>query len=178
MADVTQGRPVPNDSGDETAPHRSLLSPHWRTAGALTWFAIIGLALLAPALAGGSNSGPYDLMSFFGLGQPTTPIHNSVDSDIIQQTIPWLTLAANQVHQGHLPLWNPYSGAGLPLAFNGQSATFSLPTLLAYLVPVRFAFDVTVIVKLLLAGEQERTCSAACSASTRWRRSSRVPPTN
>ena len=41
--------------------------------------------------------------------------------------IPWTTLAWTQVHHGQLPLWNPYSASGTPLAFNWQSATFSLP---------------------------------------------------
>jgi len=39
------------------------------------------------------------------------------------------------VHLGFLPLWNPYSGPGLPLAFNWQSASFGVPSLIGYLMP-------------------------------------------
>ena len=49
--------------------------------------------------------------------------------------IPWTKLAWTQVHHGQLPLWNPYSVLGLPLAFNWQAGTFSVPALLGYLVP-------------------------------------------
>ena len=55
----------------------------------------------------------------------------------IAQMIPWTTLAWTQVHHGQLPLWNPYSGLGMPLAFNWQSAPFGLPALVGYLFPVQ-----------------------------------------
>ena len=56
------------------------------------------------------------------------------------------------MHHGHLPLWNPYSGLGLPLAFNWQSAVFSLPALVGYLFPVRLAYTVAMVVTLVVAG--------------------------
>ena len=123
------------------------------TALALLWLLIVGLALLTPALTKGDALGPYDYLTIWGLGSVAgTPIHNVVDSDLVQLFLPWTTLAWNQVHQGHLPLWDPYSLLGLPLAFNWQSAPFSLPALAGYLVPVRFAFDLALVVKLVLAG--------------------------
>ena len=73
-------------------------------------------------------------------------------SDLIREIIPWTTLAWTQVHNGFLPLWNPYSALACPLAFNWQSATFSLPALLGYLVPVRFDFTVQVLVTLVVGG--------------------------
>ena len=79
-------------------------------------------------------------------------VHNSQTTDLIAQMIPWTSLAWTQVHHGHLPLWNPYSGLGLPLAFNWQSATFGLPTLVGYLAPLRLAYTVQVVVTLVLAG--------------------------
>lgn len=120
---------------------------------ALGWLVLAALAYLAPALSHGTKLGPYDLLDVFGLGgvsgvQP----HNIVASDQIQDMIPWTDLAWTQVHAGHLPLWDPYNAMGLPLAFNFQSAVFSLPMLVAYLVPMRFAFTVVVIVKMLIAG--------------------------
>jgi hypothetical protein len=66
--------------------------------------------------------------------------------------IPWSSLAWAQVHAGHLPLWNPYSGLGLPLAFNWQSAAFSLPMVIGYAFPLHIAYTVQIVVSLVVAG--------------------------
>ncbi len=66
--------------------------------------------------------------------------------------IPWSTLAWTQVHSGHLPLWNPYSALGTPLAFNWQSSAFSLPSVVGYLVPLRFAYTTQVMLTVFIAG--------------------------
>ncbi len=57
-----------------------------------------------------------------------------------------------QVHQGHLPLWNPYSALGMPLVFNWESAPLSLPVLIGYLFPVRLAYTAQVVVTIVIAG--------------------------
>ena len=54
--------------------------------------------------------------------------------------IPWTTLSWRIVHAGHLPLWNPYDALGMPFAFDFQSAAFSLPNIVSYLVPVHLAY--------------------------------------
>jgi len=74
------------------------------------------------------------------------------NSDIIDQMVPWTAVAWREVHAGHLPLWNPFGGLGLPLAFNWQSAPFAFSTLVAYLVPLRIAFTASVLTSLGLAG--------------------------
>jgi hypothetical protein len=66
--------------------------------------------------------------------------------------IQWTTLNWTQVHQGVLPLWNPYSGLGLPLAFNWQSASFGVPSLVGYLFPLRYAYTAGVVATLMIAG--------------------------
>jgi hypothetical protein len=66
--------------------------------------------------------------------------------------IPWSTLAWTQVHAGHLPLWNPFSGLGLPLAFNWQSGAFSLPAVIGYAFPLHITYTVQIIVSLVVAG--------------------------
>ena len=65
---------------------------------------------------------------------------------------PWTALDWVDVHAGHLPLWNPYSALGMPLAFNFQSAPFALPTLVGYLAPLHYAYTTAVLFKLILAG--------------------------
>ena len=105
----------------------------------IAWVLAVGLAVLVPALVHGASLGPFDL-------------HNAIPYDQIQQYIPWTDVAWTQVHHGFLPLWNPYSALGMPLAFNWQSATFSLPMLLGYLAPLRLSYTIQAIVTLAIAG--------------------------
>jgi len=119
----------------------------------VTWVVLAAGALLAPALAHGASLGPFDLLSRYGLTtQAGVRVHYTGPGDQIDALIPWTTLAWNQVHHGQLPLWNPYSGLGLPLAFNWQSSVFSLPALIGYLFPVRLAYTVATVVTLVVAG--------------------------
>ena len=87
-------------------------------------------------LAHGASLGPFDWLSRYGLSaKPGVAIHDRQSFDQITEMIPWTSLAWTQVHHGQLPLWNPYSVLGMPLAFNWQAATFSLPALVATCSP-------------------------------------------
>ena len=119
----------------------------------VAWVIIAAGAVMAPALSHGWSLGPFDQVAKFGLAQhPLPPIHNAQMGDLIREIIPWTSLSWTQVHHGLLPLWNPYSALGAPLAFNWQSGAFSLPALLGYLVPLRLDFTVQVLTTLLVAG--------------------------
>jgi hypothetical protein len=119
----------------------------------LAWVVGAAVVVMAPALRHGLSLGPYDILSQSGLTHdPSTVVRNSYPGDQISEMIPWSNLAWTQVHAGHLPLWNPYSGLGLPLAFNWQSGVFSLPTAVGYLSPLRLAYTVQVLVTLIVAG--------------------------
>jgi|GEM_PF-579889 len=129
----------------------------------VSWVVVAGIAVLVPALAHGIHLGPFDLMSQLGLSKidhlsqaGQSKIHaaaaNVYFHDQVTAIMPWTTLASTQVHHGLLPLWNPYGGLGMPLSFNWQSATFSLPALVGYLVPAQFSYTVTVIVTVIVAG--------------------------
>ena len=112
-----------------------------------------GIALLIPALVHGVYLGPYDILSTNGLtAQHGAIVHNSSLRDQIALFIPFTEQVWTQVHQGHLPLWNPDSGLGMPLAFNWESAPFGLPALVGYLFPMRFAYTVGIIVTVVVAG--------------------------
>jgi len=114
---------------------------------------VAAVVVMAPALVHGASLGPFDLLSQDGLTkQPGVMIRNGQTTDLIAEMIPWTSLAWTQVHHGQLPLWNPYNGLGMPLAFNWQSATFGVPTLLGYLAPLRLAYTVQIMVTLVLAG--------------------------
>jgi hypothetical protein len=116
---------------------------------------VIGAAVLtlAPALHHGFSLGSYDILSRSGLTQASgVTIRNQNGGDQVTEMASWSSLAWNQVHHGHVPLWNPYSGVGLPLAFNWQSAVFSLPALIGYMLPLHLVYTEQVIVTLVIAG--------------------------
>ena len=114
---------------------------------------IAGVLVVVPALARGTFFGPYDILQSTGLNKvPNVQVHNATLFDQISLFIPWTNLVWTEVHQGHLPLWNPYSALGMPLAFNWESAPMSVPVLIGYLFPVRLAYTVQVIVTLVVAG--------------------------
>ncbi|MDH2903103.1 MAG: hypothetical protein PXZ08_04025, partial [Actinomycetota bacterium] len=124
-----------------------------REVAAVGWLVLIAAAFLAPALAHGRSLGPYDILSQFGLtSNPHTSVHNLVNSDEIEEFIPWQALAWIQVHAGHLPLWNPHGLLGLPLAFNFQSASFGPTVAIGYLFPLALAHSATVVARLIIAG--------------------------
>ena len=119
----------------------------------VVWTVAAAALVLWPALRAGVSLGPFDLLAGYGLTHQVGVVaHNAVQADQIRQFIPWTDLAWHQVHAGHLPLWNPYNVLGMPLAFNWQSSVFSVPTLLSYLFPVRDAYTVIVLAKLVFAG--------------------------
>ncbi|HUI03422.1 MAG TPA: YfhO family protein [Acidimicrobiales bacterium] len=141
-------RPSPSPTGPGRLWRRRLPD----AAGVLAVL-VAGAAVMAPALGHGASLGPYDWLALYGLSHaPVASIHGTLAFDQIREFIPWTTLAWTQVHHGHLPLWNPYSAMGLPLAFNWQSATFGLPMVVGYLLPLQLAYTASVLVTLVVAG--------------------------
>ncbi len=122
----------------------------------LLWVLAAGVLVLLPALRRGTSLGPYDILTTRGItsvrGATTSSIHNFVTGDQIRLFIPWTNEVWTQVHHGILPLWNPYSALGAPLAFNWESAPLSIPVLIGYLFPVHLSFTVQIIVTVLIAG--------------------------
>ena len=131
---------------------RAHLASRWIDIACVAWVVLVGVAVLAPTLAHGISIGPYDILSQGGLTAHRAVPNDALQGDQIQQMIPWTNLAWTQVHAGHLPLWNSYNVMGTPLAFNWQSATFSVPTLVGYLLPLSLAYTAQVIVTLIVAG--------------------------
>lgn len=119
----------------------------------LAWTVAAAVVTLAPALRPGVTLGSFDLLSRIGLTyQPGVAVHSLFPADQVLYFVPLTNLAWHQVHSGHLPLWNPYNLNGIPLAFSWQSAPFSVPALISYLFPVRYAYTVIVLAKLVIAG--------------------------
>ena len=149
------GEPTEGE-GHVTASHPALRSGHpdrWLQVAAVSWLVVVAALVLVPALTHGASYGSYDVLSQFGvLRQPGVVIHNLQAGDQSDQIIPWTTLAWTQIHHGQLPLWNPYEGLGMPLAFNWQTVVFSVPALIGYLFPLDLSFTVQVVVTLIIAG--------------------------
>ena len=131
---------------------RTLLASRWIDFVSVAWVLLVGIAVLAPALVHGASIGPYDILSQYGLTAHPGTVKDALRSDQIDQMIPWANLAWTQVHAGHLPLWNSYNVMGTPLAFNWQSATFSVPALISYLLPLNLAYTAQVTMTVMVAG--------------------------
>jgi Bacterial membrane protein YfhO len=147
---VTETLVKPSENEVRRAPVLRRLAPQ---VGGLAWVVAAALLTLAPALHHGLSLGPYDILSRSGLTKvPGVTIRNTDSGDQVSEMISWSTQAWSQVHHGHVPLWNPLSGLGLPLAFNWQSAVFSLPALVGYLFPLHLVYTVQIILTLVIAG--------------------------
>lgn len=154
MAQRLGGRPVGYPAmiaARRYVPLRWVRRP-WTTVACVVWLSALAVAYLAPALSHGGSLGGFDFLGQFGIGKNVGSIYNPVSDDQIQQMAPWTALDWVDIHAGHLPLWNPYSGLGMPLAFNFQAAPFALPTLVGYLAPLHYAYTTAVLFKLILAG--------------------------
>jgi Bacterial membrane protein YfhO len=129
-------------------------TPRWQHVLAFVLAVVFAFLVLGDAFKRGVMIGPYDILSHSGLTSRANFLMNgdTYEPDPIKQMIPWTYLAWTQVHHGALPLWNPYSGLGVPLAFNWQSAVFSVPSLVGYAVPLRYAFTAGVVATLVIAG--------------------------
>ena len=70
----------------------------------------------------------------------------------LRSSIPGVFFAARTLHQGFLPLWNPYQFCGTPFVANSQSAVFYPLNLLFVLMPVQAAFGASAWLHLVLTG--------------------------
>ncbi|MCL5048553.1 MAG: YfhO family protein [Firmicutes bacterium] len=109
----------------------------------------------SPALVDGISFGGFDITlgHLSALGQGLYPsIHSYHDSDAVSQMVAWNALDYKAIHAGQFPLWNNYSGIGMPEFANFESSVLSLPDLISYLFPLKMAFLIAVMVKVILAG--------------------------
>jgi hypothetical protein len=133
-----------------------------RRAGRRPWLSalvVLGLvacAWLYPVFGGHQLGQSYLLVSDppFEVGAPpagTLPLR-TVFPDAGRQFHPWQVVAREQVHDGHLPLWNPYEYGGQPLLANMQSALAFPLTWVALVLSPAVAAGVIAILKLSIAG--------------------------
>lgn len=65
---------------------------------------------------------------------------------------PWLNYNSSRLADGHLALWNPYNGSGVPHIANLQSGFFSPWNIPFYLMPSRIAFILSAALRLWMLG--------------------------
>ena len=80
------------------------------------------------------------------------PFKNFLITDPVRQQYPWKELAINIEKNWELPLWNPYSFSGYPLAANIQSAAFYPLNLLFFILPFYTAWSIFIFLAPILAG--------------------------
>jgi hypothetical protein len=111
------------------------------------------LIFIAPGLYSGRTIAPVDhaLATAPWNTLPHSAPRNPYLNDIALQMAPWAKAVRLAWKQGSLPLLNRWNGCGMPLAANGQSAAFSLFTLLSMPLPLAEAFTLLAALKLLIA---------------------------
>ncbi len=109
-----------------------------------------------PVVFGYSLLPQHVMPSIFPAGVTTDPSPAAagaltIDPVGASQVMAWDRLVGTSLRQGHLPLWNPYSLTGLPLAANIQSATFFPFQLFQDLTPVSL-WSASYVLRFLAAG--------------------------
>lgn len=107
----------------------------------------LGKTLTSSALpAGTTRYGPY----LYNVNKPLLPVVDGAASAWHWE--PAMQLNNRAYLKGQLPLWNPYNGAGQPLAADMQSSSFYPLALPLILKPTPLMWDVFLLFRLLLAG--------------------------
>lgn len=83
---------------------------------------------------------------------PWTTHKELLGADSIRQIYLWKEFAANQLKKGQIPLWNPYTFSGQPLAANFQSSVFYPLNIFYFLTNAKNAWILLIVVQPLLGG--------------------------
>ncbi|HEX7041813.1 MAG TPA: YfhO family protein [Patescibacteria group bacterium] len=78
------------------------------------------------------------------------PFKNFLITDPIRQQYVWRFVSTNILKSGNFPIWNPYSGLGMPLFANIQSAVLSPLNILSLILPFSISWTFQVFFTLLL----------------------------
>lgn len=122
---------------------------HGASLGLLTLFA---LALWSRVLVTGQVLLPGAMLAGFhpfggNAGAPWTILQ----WDALAQYYPWRHFAAQELHRGHIPLWNPFEFCGTPFVANAQSAVFYPLNLPFWIFDTAYAFGVAALGHTLLS---------------------------
>jgi len=93
---------------------------------------------------------PFRDNSYTGYTPGRFPVKNPLITDPVLQTYSWRALTIDNIKEGNLPLWNPYSFSGQPLLANIQSAPFQVTNILFFIFPFKIAWGIQVILTSIL----------------------------
>jgi O-antigen/teichoic acid export membrane protein len=85
------------------------------------------------------------------VGVPEVP-HNSLLSDLVLQNYAWKQHIRASLANGELPLWSPYTFAGMPFLAAGQHSALYPFSLLYYILPLDTAYGWFTVSQVWLAG--------------------------
>jgi hypothetical protein len=124
------------------------------------WLLSISVALVVTAIVYapmfvGKIPFPADFIFDFPAFAPLAPAegllpHTNI-GDLVTSFYPYRTLAARAVHDGTIPLWNPYILSGAPFLAMAQSAVFYPANFLYYVLPVSLAWSIGFVIRRVLA---------------------------
>src|SRR6185369_4354860 len=80
------------------------------------------------------------------------PYKNFLITDPVRQQYPWRSLGIAIEKRGELPLWNPYSMSGTPLAGTLQGAVFYPLNIFLFILPFSIGWGFLIVLQPLLAG--------------------------
>ena len=75
-----------------------------------------------------------------------------MDPSLVYLMLPYYWLKASLIKSGQLPLWNPYSGLGCPLAADPQALAFSPLHLPLLLSPGLTGYSLVLVIEILILG--------------------------
>jgi len=126
--------------------------------GILTLLLLLPLLLFAPVVLGPKTLLPADnIFSFEPYRTAAAEVgvdfpHNHLVSDLILQNYAWKHVLVESLHDGELPLWDPYIFAGHPFLANGQHSALYPLSIVFYVLPLWRAYGVFAWLQLGLAG--------------------------
>ena len=92
---------------------------------------------------------PFRDVSLDGYNPGKFPAKNPLITDPVLQTYPWRYQVVKNIKEGNLPLWNPYSFSGQPLAANIQSSPLQILNILFIIFDFKIAWALSVILPQL-----------------------------
>jgi Bacterial membrane protein YfhO len=122
--------------------------------GVIVLFALLAGLLYLPLLAGRIPF-PSDLVLQFPAwsGSARAESWQYADiGDLATAFYPARAFAARAIHEGSLPLWNPYLLGGAPFLASAQSSLFYPPNFLYYVLPLPVAWTLCLMLRIFLAG--------------------------
>ena len=118
-------------------------------------FALLSVLIYLPVLAG-KTPFPRDIVLQFaawnGMAHSEGWQSYANIGDLVTAFYPARALAARAVHEGTLPLWNPYLLGGAPFLASPQSSLFYPPNFLYYVLPLPVAWTLALMIRVLLTG--------------------------